>query len=283
MHISFARFEPLAARELRQHGWVVVTGPAVRSRRGGSHADQAGERQEREAVRGAQGQGDVEGASGEDRELAGRIEEGRQELGILTVAPVERVGLGWEPLAEGRGRQKGWQGDSEKDEELNVTESSNRGDVEKTEQDLDRELNELLQELRVMLPGVQVLLAFLLTVPFTNRFATLTDGERGVYFAAVGLTSLAIVLLMTPGVQHRIRFREHDKEALLESSNGLLILASVVVGAAILCVLFLISEYLYGLTTGLVVTASLFVVIFVLWYITPWRRRRDHSGHDIEH
>jgi hypothetical protein len=134
-----------------------------------------------------------------------------------------------------------------------------------------------------VLPGVQVLLAFLLTVPFTNRFVTLTEGERAVYFAAVGLTSLAIVLLMTPSIQHRIRFREHDKEALLEASNRLLLLASVVVAAAILCVLFLISEYLYGFTAGLVVTAVLFVVIFVLWYITPWRRRSDHSGHDNEH
>jgi hypothetical protein len=85
-----------------------------------------------------------------------------------------------------------------------------------------------------MLPGVQVLLAFLLTVPFTQRFVTLSSGERGVYFAAVALTSLAIVLLMTPGVQHRIRFREHDKEALLESSNRLFIFASVVIGAATL-------------------------------------------------
>ena len=134
-----------------------------------------------------------------------------------------------------------------------------------------------------MLPGVQVLLAFLLTLPFTNRFDTLTDGERGVYFAAVGLTSLAIVLLMTPGIQHRIRFREHDKEALLEESNRLLIVASVVIGAAILCVLFLITEYLYGLTTGCVVTAVLLVVILVLWYVLPWRRRHDRAGHDREH
>jgi len=133
-----------------------------------------------------------------------------------------------------------------------------------------------------MLPGVQVLLAFLLTLPFTNRFVTLTGGERGVYFAAVGLTSLAIVLLMTPGVQHRMRFREHDKEALLQGSNRLLILASVVMSAAILCVLFLITEYLYGLTAGAVATAALFAVILVLWYLIPWWRRRDRSGHDIE-
>jgi predicted MFS family arabinose efflux permease len=133
-----------------------------------------------------------------------------------------------------------------------------------------------------VLPGVQVLLAFLLTLPFTNRFVTLTDGERAIYFTAVGLTSLAIVLLMTPGIQHRMRFREHDKDALLESSNRLVLVASVVVGAAIATVLFLIAEYLYGLVAGCVTTAALVVVIGVLWYAIPWRRRRDGSGGDIE-
>ena len=103
------------------------------------------------------------------------------------------------------------------------------------------------------------------------------------YFAAVGLTSLAIVLLMTPGVQHRLRFREHDKEALLETSNRLLIVASVVIGAAILTVVFLISEYLYGVTAGCIATAALFLVMVALWYVVPWRRRHDHTGHDIEH
>lgn len=134
-----------------------------------------------------------------------------------------------------------------------------------------------------MLPGVQVLLAFLLTVPFTQRFVTLSSGERAVYFSAVGLTSLAIVLLMTPGVQHRLRFREHDKEALLESSNRLLIIASVVIGAAILSVLFLLSEYLYGFTAGCLVTGGLLVVMASIWYVVPWRRRHDRSGNDLEH
>ena len=132
------------------------------------------------------------------------------------------LGLGRERPRRGRGRPEGRQGDGEKEEELSVTQTSERGQAER-QRDLDRELDELLQELRVMLPGVQVLLAFLLTVPFTNRFDTLTEGERGVDFAAVALTSLAIVLLMTPGIQHRLRFREHDKEALLEKSNQLLI------------------------------------------------------------
>jgi predicted MFS family arabinose efflux permease len=134
-----------------------------------------------------------------------------------------------------------------------------------------------------VLPGVQVLLAFLLTLPFTNRLVTLNDGERAIYFTAVGLTSLAIVLLMAPGVQHRMRFREHDKEALLQSSNRLVLIASVVVGAAISAVLFLLAEYLYGLVAGCVTTAALVVAIGVLWYALPWRRRRDRTGHDLEH
>jgi hypothetical protein len=133
-----------------------------------------------------------------------------------------------------------------------------------------------------VLPGVQVLLAFLLTLPFTNRFVTLNDGERAIYFTAVGLTSLAIVLLMTPGIQHRMRFREHDKDALLKSSNRLVLVASVVVGAAISAVLFLLAEYLYGLVAGFVTTAALVVLIGVLWYAIPWRRRRDRSGGDLE-
>ncbi len=133
-----------------------------------------------------------------------------------------------------------------------------------------------------MLPGVQVLLAFLLTVPFTQRFATLSDGERAVLLRRGRLTSLAIVLLMTPGVQHRLRFREHDKEALLETSNRLLIVASVVIGAAILMVVFLISEYLYGFTAGCIATVALLLVMVMLWYVAPWRRRHDHAGHDIE-
>jgi O-antigen/teichoic acid export membrane protein len=153
---------------------------------------------------------------------------------------------------------------------------------EADERDLDRELNEFLQELRVMLPGVQVLLAFLLTVPFTNRFVTLSGEDRAIYFLAVVATSLAIVLLMTPGVQHRMRFREHDKEALLQVSNRIVLLATLAIGVAIGAVAFLITEYLYGVTTGVIITAALGAVILSLWYAMPWSRRRDRTGGDTE-
>jgi predicted MFS family arabinose efflux permease len=153
---------------------------------------------------------------------------------------------------------------------------------DKHDRDLDRELNEFLQELRIMLPGVQVLLAFLLTVAFTNKFSTLSDEERGLYFGAVMATSFAIVLLLTPGIQHRMRFRQHDKEALLRSANRLALAATVAVGVAIGSVVFLLANYLYGVVFASVVTAVLVVAMLVLWYALPWRRRHDRDGGDIE-
>jgi len=153
---------------------------------------------------------------------------------------------------------------------------------EAPKRNLDRELNELMQELRVILPGVQVLLAFLLTLPFTNRFTTLNDEERAIYFCAVVATTLAVVLMMTPGVQHRMRFREHDKEALLRLSNELAKWATAAIGVAVSAVLFLITEYLYGVTAGAVITIALMATIVTLWYVLPWRRRHDREGGDVE-
>ncbi|HEY7107611.1 MAG TPA: DUF6328 family protein [Acidimicrobiia bacterium] len=148
--------------------------------------------------------------------------------------------------------------------------------------DLDRELSELLQGLRIMLPGVQVLLAFLLTVPFTNRYTTLSSGERALYFAAVMTTAVSVVILVTPVIQHRMRFREHDKEALLELSNRLLIAATIFVGASLGLVILLITEYLYGLVAAVVVTIALLLLASVLWYVSPVSRRHDGTGHDHE-
>lgn len=101
---------------------------------------------------------------------------------------------------------------------------------------VDRELIELLNELRVALPGVQVLFAFLLTVPFTERFGRATALQRSVYFATLLLTTASSVLLIAPTPYHRLRFRAPDKEQLLFTSNrlaivGLGLLASAMTGS----------------------------------------------------
>ena len=94
---------------------------------------------------------------------------------------------------------------------------------------VDRELIELLNELRVALPGVQVLSAFLLTVPFSSRFPELTSGQRTLYFVTFVLSLLALTSLMAPSTYHRIRFRDGDKERMLRTANRF-----VIVGTALL-------------------------------------------------
>src|SRR5687767_14240993 len=86
---------------------------------------------------------------------------------------------------------------------------------------LDRELVELLQELRVLLPGIQVLFAFLLVVPFNVGFARVTGAERALYFVALMATTVSAILLIAPSARHRARFRDRDKEAVIVSSNRL--------------------------------------------------------------
>ena len=88
---------------------------------------------------------------------------------------------------------------------------------------VDRELIELLNEIRVVLPGAQVLFAFLLSLPFTQRFESLTAADRDAYFAAFLCTAIGTSMLMAPSMNHRLRFREHDKERMLLWFNKLIL------------------------------------------------------------
>jgi hypothetical protein len=142
---------------------------------------------------------------------------------------------------------------------------------------LDRELIELLNELRVALPGVQVLFAFLLIVPFSQRFPQMTPVQRDVYFAAVVCTTIATILFIAPTAIHRIEWRAHDKAWMLEASNRLAIAGTVFLALAMTAVLFLVTDVLFeagaaALTAG--VAAGLFAF---LWFALPlWRRLRSN-------
>jgi hypothetical protein len=138
---------------------------------------------------------------------------------------------------------------------------------------LDRNLGELLQELRVALPGVQVLFAFLLAVPFQQNFTKISAFEKGVYFATLLCTALSAVLLIAPSSYHRITFRLQQKHELVFLANrftiaGLSFLALAMTGAIVL-----ITDVLFGgiatVVTG-VAAASTFIA---LWYVLPLRRR----------
>lgn len=110
----------------------------------------------------------------------------------------------------------------------------------------DRELIELLNELRVALPGVQVLFAFLLVVPFSQGFTKVTPTQKAVYFAAFLFTALATAFLIAPTSYHRLRWRAKDKEQMLVTSNRLTIVGTAALALAISCVVYFITDFLYS-------------------------------------
>ena len=143
---------------------------------------------------------------------------------------------------------------------------------DKSEQ-LNRELIELLNELRVTLPGVQVLFAFLLIVPFSQRFPQMTPVQRDVYFAAVICTTISAVLLIAPTSMHRIQWRQRDKERLLVTSNQLAILGTAFLALGMTGVLFLITDILFAARWAAVVCALAAGLFAALWFVLPAIRR----------
>ena len=134
-----------------------------------------------------------------------------------------------------------------------------------------RETIEFLSELRVILPGVQVLFAFLLTVPFTQRFGQLNGLQTGVFFGTLLCTATA--LLIAPSAHHRLLWRRGVREQRLELGNVLTIAGLIFLVPAMVGVVFVISDFLYGSTTGIVVTALMALSFSLLWFALPFRYR----------
>jgi phosphatidylserine synthase len=144
---------------------------------------------------------------------------------------------------------------------------------EDKKQRVDRELIELLNELRVALPGVQVLFAFLLTVPFAQRFSQVSGLQRAVYFVALLATAVASVLFITPTAYHRLRWREPDKEQMLFTANRLTIAGTVFLALAMAAVVFLIADVLYGGWQAAATAAGIGGLLAWFWYALPLSRR----------
>jgi glucose-6-phosphate-specific signal transduction histidine kinase len=140
---------------------------------------------------------------------------------------------------------------------------------ESAEERQNRELIELLNELRVALPGVQVLFAFLLAVPFANGFPKLNGTQRDVFFAAFIATALSTVLLIAPSSYHRLRWRQHDKERLLVVSNALTIAGLFFLAVAITCAVYVITDFLFQRTWASLFTALVGAAFLALWYGLP--------------
>jgi len=138
---------------------------------------------------------------------------------------------------------------------------------------LDRNLGELLQELRVALPGVQVLFAFLLAVPFQQNFEKVSQFEKRVYFATLLLTALSAALLIAPSAYHRLTFRYQQKHRLVFVSNRLAIAGLASLALAMTCAILLITHLLFGGAATIVTTVIALGMFILLWAVLPLKRR----------
>ena len=136
----------------------------------------------------------------------------------------------------------------------------------------DRQLIELLNELRVALPGAQVLFAFLLTAPFQARFAHTTGLERGI---RVILTAFAVVFLMAPSVYHRIRWNTGGKEDVVRVGHTFFLAGASSLALGMLCAIFVVAEFLLGLAAATASVLALLALVSVTWYLLPLERGRN--------
>jgi cobalamin synthase len=136
----------------------------------------------------------------------------------------------------------------------------------------DRQMAELLQELRVALPGVQILFAFLLTVPFAQGFQHVTDFQRDLYFATLLATTASAACLIAPSATHRLRFHQKERAYIIESSNRLMIAGLVFLAGAIVAAVTLITDYLFGLRDSWYWPVAIAVMVIALWFVRPLSR-----------
>jgi hypothetical protein len=139
---------------------------------------------------------------------------------------------------------------------------------------LDRNTAELVGELRVAATGVQVLFAFLLIVPFNNRWTKVTAFERHVYYVTLLCVAVAAVLLIAPSIHHRVLFRYGQKEFIVTVGNRLAIIAAVFLTVGLTGIVVLISDFLFGHAAALVGGVCAAVFTTGLWFALPWWKRK---------
>ena len=155
---------------------------------------------------------------------------------------------------------------------MNDEGSGRRQDESKAER-VDRELIELLNELRVALPGVQVLFAFLLTVPFAQGFTSTTSFQKDLFFGVLCCTMISAALLIAPSAWHRLHFRQQDKEHLVLTSNRLAIAGLGFLALAMIGAVMLIADYVFSGTLTIVAGIVAALLFGALWAVIPLTRR----------
>lgn len=150
-------------------------------------------------------------------------------------------------------------------------------DEETPKERRDRELGELLQEMRVAITGVQVLFAFLLTLPFTERYARLSADEQRVHFCAVLAAAVSSLLLIAPAANHRLLFREGTKEHLLRAANRLVIVGLFMLAAGIGLSLYLVTAVIFSTPVAVVAALAVVAITVFAWFVFPRLLKADDA------
>jgi len=151
------------------------------------------------------------------------------------------------------------------------------GREESESERLDRNLQEMLGELRVALPGVQVLFAFLLVVPFNQRFTQVTQFQKTVFFVTLLCTAASTVCLIAPTAHHRLEFRRQDKQRIVSTGNRIVIIGLGLLAIAMTGAVMFVTDFLYGTATTIAAAAGVGGAFAVLWYLIPLRRLASGS------
>jgi len=141
----------------------------------------------------------------------------------------------------------------------------------------DRQMSELLSELRIALPGVQILFAFLLTAPFAQGFQRITDTQKTLFYATLLATAASLICLIAPSATHRMRFHKSDRAFIIESANKFLIAGLAFMGVAIVLAIAMVTDFLYDHWIVWVAPSAIAVVLAGVWFIRP-ALRRESSG-----
>jgi cation transport ATPase len=150
-------------------------------------------------------------------------------------------------------------------------EEADRSDEE--QQRLNRQMTELLNELRVAMPGVQVLFAFLLAVPFQQRFQTVNAFQRDVYLFTLLAAATATAFLVAPSAYHRIAFQEHEKERIISMGTRQFVCGIVALAVAMTGAVLLVTDVLFKAATTIVVVVCVAALFAWLWFgIGLWRK-----------
>ena len=153
-----------------------------------------------------------------------------------------------------------------------------RETAETKKERLEREHGELLEELRSLIPGAEVLFGFLLAIRFTGQFDSLDDTERYVYYATLIATAVALVLFLAPAAHHRLRFREGDKDYMLRKGNREAIAGTAASAIALTGVVYLITALVFGTAEAIVASILFFAFLAWRWWSLALYRTLRQSG-----